>query len=492
MRGLVKNEQKQVQNKRTIDKFYSLWFKWRALSCSAQIRVLSPTSSQPLPLQPVVRPGAVYRIAVTGAIAGLLFGFDTAVINGALLSLRAHFALSEVQVEFAASSLLYGCLFGAMLAGVFSDRFGRRAALRLSGLVFLLSAILAAIPASFSEFMAARFLGGLGIGLASTIAPLYLAEVAPRDKRGSIVTLNQVAIVVGILLAYCTNWGLAATGAGAWRWMFGSAAVPAIGFILCLRLVPESPRWLVLKHRLEEASQALRIIGGDAHNSERIQEICAAISEEKQGPAWIRRSRRPLVLAVIIAALQQITGINTVLYYGSLLFATHGNGGSDERVFAANALVGVTNLVFTLVALLIIDRIGRRTLLTGSVAVMFASLLLLVFALHRDKPYFPLVVGSTMLYVAAFATGLGPAAWVYMSEIFPTATRGRAMSIATTVLWMSCIVVSNSFLTLVRSLGAAGTFGVYAGICATGLVFFSRLPETRGRSLEEIEKSWQS
>jgi sugar porter (SP) family MFS transporter len=443
-----------------------------------------------LPPQPVVRSGSIYRIAVTGAIAGLLFGFDTAVINGALLSLRTHFALSELQLEFAASSLLYGCLFGAMLAGVLSDRSGRRAILRLSGLIFLLSAIFAAIPATFTEFMMARFLGGLGIGLASTIAPLYLAEVAPRDKRGSIVTLNQIAIVTGILLAYSTNWALAATGEVAWRWMFGSAAIPALAFILCLRFVPESPRWLIQKHRLEEADIALRTIGGEAHRSEQFEEIRVAIAQENLDPSWLRRLRRPLILAVVIAALQQMTGINTVLYYGSLLFVTHGNGGSDQHAFAANMLVGLTNLIFTLVALLIMDRIGRRTLLTGSAAVMLAALLLLVFAFHRTQPFFPLVVGSTMLYVAAFATGLGPGAWVYMAEIFPTNIRGRAMSIATTVLWMSCIAVSNSFLTLVRSLGAAGTFGVYAGICAIAVIFFSRLPETRGRSLEEIEQSW--
>jgi sugar porter (SP) family MFS transporter len=445
-----------------------------------------------LPAQPSFRSGSIYSIAITGAIAGLLFGFDTAVINGALLTLRIHFALSELQVEFAASSLLYGCLFGAMLAGVLSDRFGRRSILRLSGSIFLLSAIFAAIPATFSEFMAARLLGGLGIGLASTIAPLHLAEVAPPHKRGSIVTLNQVAIVTGILMAYCTNWSLAVAGESAWRWMFGSAAGPALAFIVCLRLVPESPRWLIQQHRLHEANQSLRVIGGEAYRAEQIEAIRFAIAQENPDPGWVGRLRRPLILAVVIAALQQVTGINAVLYYGSLLFVTHGNGGSDRHAFAANVLVGVTNLLFTLIALLIMDRIGRRTLLTGSVAVMLASLLLLVVAFHRTKPFFPLVVGSTMLYVGAFATGLGPAAWVYMSEIFPTNIRGRAMSIATTVLWLSCIAVSNSFLTLVRSVGAAGTFGVYAGICAIGVIFFSRLPETRGRSLEEIEQSWSS
>jgi len=433
----------------------------------------------------------MYRIALTGAISGLLFGFDTAVINGALLSLRSHFALTEFQVEVAASSLLYGCLFGAMGAGTLSDRYGRRSILRLSGLLFLMSAIFAAVPHTIAEFLVARFVGGLGIGLASTIAPLYLAEVSPREKRGSIVTLNQTAIVSGILVAYCTNWALSFTGEVAWRWMFGSAALPAVAFIVCLRFVPESPRWLLQQHRGPEADAALYTIGGDAHRAETLAEISEAIAQEVPAPGWLRRMRRPLVLAIVVAALQQMTGINTVLYYGSMLFVAHGNSGTDERAFAANVLIGVTNLVFTLVALAVMDRIDRRFLLGGSAAVMLVALLLLVFEFQRAQASFILIVLSTMLYVAAFATGLGPGAWVYIAEIFPTNIRGRAMSIGTTVLWGSCILVSNSFLTLLRALSAAGAFAVYAGICAVAVVFFFRLPETRGRSLEEIERSWE-
>lgn len=440
---------------------------------------------------PSVRVGSVYRIAITGATAGLLFGFDTAVINGALLSLRAYFGLSGVQVEFAASSLLYGCLLGAMIAGALSDRFGRRAVLRLSGATFLLSAIFTAISATFFQFMLMRFLGGLGIGFASTVAPLYLAEISPRERRGSIITLNQIAIVSGILLAYCTNWALAKNGVTAWRWMFGSAAIPSLGFILCLRLVPESPRWLIQRHRFPDAESALCQIG-EANPAQHLEEIRLAIAEERPEPGWIFRMRRPLLLAIGIAALQQLTGINTVLYYGSLLFASQGNSGSDQRAFGANVLLGMTNLLFTFAALAIMDRIGRRHLLAGSVGVMGLALLLLVFAFHHAHPVFPLVVCSTMLYVAAFATGLGPAAWVYMAEIFPTNIRGRAMSIATSVLWLSCILISNSFLTLLRVLGASRTFGVYAGMCAVAFFFFLRLPETRGMSLEKIERSWNS
>lgn len=444
-----------------------------------------------MPSEHVSRRGSIYRIALTGALSGLLFGFDTAVINGALLSLRSHFQLSELNLEVAASSLLYGCLFGAMAAGTLSDRYGRRSMLRLSGLLFLISAIFAAIPITFTEFLFARFAGGFGIGIASTIAPLYLAEVSPRDKRGNIVTLNQTAIVSGILLAYCTNWALSFTGAEAWRWMFGSAAVPTLAFIVCLRFVPESPRWLIQKHRIAEAVSALESIGGESHRREALIEIGAS-AQEVPARGWIRRLRRPLLLAVVIAALQQMTGINTVLYYGSLLFVAHGNSGSDRSALAANALIGVTNLVFTLVALCIMDRVGRRKLLTGSAAVMLVALLLLAFAFHRTHPWFPVVVASTMLYVAAFATGLGPAAWVYIAEIFPTNIRGRAMSVATSVLWASCILVSNSFLTLVKALGPAATFGIFAAICGVAVAFFSRLPETRGRSLEEIELYWRT
>lgn len=435
--------------------------------------------------------GSVYRIAIIAATAGLLFGFDTAVINGALLSLRGYFSLSDLQVEFAASSLLYGCLLGAMLSGVISDLAGRRPVLRVSGVLFFLSAVLAAICTTFPEFMMARLLGGVGIGLASTIAPLYLAEVSPRHERGRIITLNQIAIVSGILVAYISNWAFSFTGASAWRWMFGAASLPAAAFLFGLRFVPESPRWLIGQNRLPEAHGALITIRGAGENPADFAELQEAIHEEDPGPGWLRRLRRPLLLAVVIAMLQQMSGINAVLYYGSLLFVAHGNSGSNQRAVAANVLIGITNLVFTLVALAIMDKVGRRPLLSGSAVVMFAALLLLVFAFHHAKPSFNLVVGSTLIYVAAFATGLGPGAWVYMAEIFPTSLRGRAMSIATAALWVSCILVSNTFLSLVRALGPSGTFAIFAGVSALAAFFFLWLPETLGKSLEEIDDFWK-
>ena len=246
----------------------------------------------------------------------------------------------------------------------------------------------------------------------------------------------------------------------------------------------------MLKKRPWEAEAALAALSGLDTRENRPDDLRETLIEEQPEPGWVWRLRRPLLLAVAIAALQQLTGINTVLYYGSLLFVTQGNSGSDSRAFAANVLLGFTNLVFTLLALLIMDRLGRRTLLTGSAAVMLAALLLLTFTFRANHPSFSLLVASTMLFVASFAVGLGPGAWVYIAEIFPTNVRGRAMSVATAALWLSCILVSNSFLSLLHALGPSLTFGCYAGVCAVAVAFFTRLPETRGKSLETIEQSW--
>ncbi len=272
--------------------------------------------------------------------------------------------------------------------------------------------------------------------------------------------------------------------------MFCSAAIPAAALIVGLRFVPESPRWLIEKGRAAEADAALRCFG-EKHRAEQLAEIQETIVREREPTGWLRRFRRPIILAIGIAALQQMSGINTVLYYGSILFVTHGNSGSEGRAFAANVLLGITNLVFTVVALFILDRVGRRYLLACSAGVMLAALLLLVFLFSQRHTSFPLLVGGTMLYIAAFATGLGPGVWVYLAEIFPTSVRGRAMSIATTALWATCILVSNSFLTLLKRLGPAMTFGLYAVVCLVAVILFLSLPETRGRSLEEIEQFWK-
>ncbi len=270
--------------------------------------------------------------------------------------------------------------------------------------------------------------------------------------------------------------------------MFASAALPAFLFIVGLIGIPESPRWLIERGRTSQARSILRAIGGEAYAEASVAEIAVAVQQEVTGARILfRQLRKPLVLAVTLAVLQQITGINTVLYYGAILFQEHSGAGSNSAAIGANVLIGVANLVFTLAALVIIDRIGRRQLLLGSALGMTIALAALATAFHRAVPSFPIVLGSTIFYVAAFAIGLGPGTWVYVAELFPTAVRGRAMSIATASLWAGCILVTNSFLTIVRALGPSGAFLLYAASSALTCGFVLALPETRGKSLVRME-----
>ena len=434
---------------------------------------------------------SIYLIVAVAGAAGLLFGYDTAVINGALVFLRAAFQLSEGQTEFAASSLLWGCLAGALLAGPLGDRYGRKKLLLLSGILFFLSALGAALPRTFGFFLMARGAGGLGIGMASTLAPVYLAELSPSEQRGRVVTVNQLAIVSGILVAYLASWAFSFLGESSWRWMFGSAALPAAIFSLAVHTIPESPRWLFEKGREPEARTILRDLHGAAVAEKEIREISKSAGAEKLG--WsdlLRRIRKPMILAICLAVLQQISGINTVLYYGALLFKEHA-GVSSQSAVGANVLIGAVNFIFTLVAMAIVDRVRRHTLLATSAGVMALSLIVLCLGFRMVPAPFALVIGSILVYVAAFATGVGPGVWVYISELFPTSLRGRAMSVATAALWGACILVTNTFLTAVRLLTPSGAFLFYAAMCAVLCGFVFLLPETRGRSLEEIASLWE-
>ncbi len=264
----------------------------------------------------------VYLVSIVAATSGLLFGFDIAVINGAIIFLREQFRLSEGQTEFAASALLVGCVFGASLAGMLSDRFGRRKVLIFSAVMFAASSIGAAIPRDLNEFVVARFAGGLAIGVASVLAPLYIAEVSPARIRGRLVSLNQMTIVSGILLAYLINWSLSFLGPTSWRWMFAVAALPSFAFFLALFFVPESPRWLVEKGSEDEARSVLTKVGGRAEADLAMREIKEVIAEESGTlrELFEPRFRKPLIIAIALAILQQVTGINTVLFYGSIIF----------------------------------------------------------------------------------------------------------------------------------------------------------------------------
>lgn len=440
------------------------------------------------------RRGYAVFLSAVAACAGLLFGYDIAVINGAILLLQRSFALSTVETEFAASSLLIGCVAGAACGGWLSDRWGRKRILLVCALLFAVSSIAAALPRSITEFAVARMLGGLAIGVSSLLAPLYIAEVSPPSQRGRLVALQQLTIVTGILLAYFVNWMLSFHGADAWRGMFAAAAIPSVIFFAALFAVPESPRWLVQRGRATEALTVLsQVNGGDAARVE-LTEIERSIQEESGTLAelWQPGLRRAFLLALGLAVLQQWTGINTVLFYGSVLLKDYTGGTSDTSAIGSNVLIGVVNFVATLVAMAGIDRLGRRTLLIGSSVGLGAGVLGMAWVFRAAAPPAAAVVPLMLGCVAAFALGLGPGVWVYLSEMFPNRIRGRAMGLATTALWLACTVLTLTFLSIANRFGAAGAFLLYAGLCGvTALLVFGYAPETRGRSLEEIEKLWK-
>ena len=434
-------------------------------------------------------PRYLYLAAAVAAIGGLLFGFDTAVINGAIVFLRRQFALTDSQTEIGASSLLLGCVFGAGLAAFTTDRFGRKKLLLLAAALFAASSIATALPRDLTEFVIARLVGGVAIGVASTLSPLYIAEISPARSRGLLVSVNQLAIVTGILLSYGVNYGLAGTGSANWRWMFASAAVPSAFFLLALLFVSESPRWLVQNGRETEAEEVLsRIEGRDSARVE-IEAIRAAVVEES-GSVLDPAFRKPVVIAVLIALFSQFTGINTIIYYGSLVFLEHVPNQTASSALWANVMIGAINFGATLVGMNLIDRVGRKPLMMGAFAGMAISLMG-VSATIRAQASAWLVVCLVLTYVACFAIGIGTGTWVLMSEICPTRIRGRAMSIATVFLWCGTLLVTLTFLSLVRVLTAPGAFLLYAIVCIAALLFVRLIvPETKGRSLEEIESWW--
>jgi sugar porter (SP) family MFS transporter len=435
----------------------------------------------------------IYRIAATAATSGFLFGFDTAVINGALLSLREEFRLSEFQTEIAVGSLLVGCIVGAAVAGVLTDRFGRKRVLLAASMLFGLSSIGTALPDTLSQFIAARLIAGVAIGVASVLAPMYVAEASPPNTRGRLVSLNQVAITAGILCAFVTSWMLSGAGRSSWRLMFAVAALPSAIFFLSLLFVPESPRWLIQAGRTEMAVRVLRKISGSRAEAD-AQEIRLSLLEESGTVREILAPhlRRPLLIAVTLAVLSQITGINTVIYYGALLFREHGGENNASSAIGANVIVGIVSLLSAILATVVIDRVGRKALLLIGSAGMAVSLGLLGAALRTSPPPSGLIMVLVPLYVGFFGISLGPVTWVYIAELFPTAIRGRAMSAATLALWAACLAVALSFLDLMKLLSPAGAFWLYATLSAVTFLFVWRwLPETKGRSLEQIQRMWR-
>ncbi len=433
----------------------------------------------------------LYLPAAVAAIGGLLFGFDTAVINGAIVFLKGQFGLTDSQTEIAASSLLLGCVVGASLAAFTSDRFGRKRVLLAAAALFTISSLGSALPRDLVQFVIARVIGGLAIGIASTLSPLYIAEISPARSRGLMVSLNQLAIVIGILLSYSVNYLLTGEGPANWRWMFASAAVPSLCFLIALLFISESPRWLVQKGRESEAERFLSQMVGSGAASEEIKAIRLAIAEES-GDLLDPTFRRPLVVAILIALFSQFTGINTIIYYGSLVFLEHVPHQTTTTALWANVIIGAINFIATILGMSLIDRAGRKPLLMSAFGGMALSLIAVSVAIHFQAPAV-IVLIFVLTYVACFAVGVGTGTWVVMSEICPTRIRGRAMSVATIFLWCGTLLVTLTFLSLVKALTAPGTFLLYATVSVAAFVFVWRLvPETKGRTLEEIDSWWRA
>jgi len=449
-------------------------------------------------MNPIANPGlpqgptrSVYLPAMVAAIGGLLFGFDTAVINGAIVFIKQQFGLSDSQTEIAASSLLLGCVVGASVAAFTSDRFGRKRVLLGAAALFTLSSIGAALPRNLVEFSVARLVGGVAIGIASTLSPLYIAEISPAQKRGFLVSLNQLAIVTGILLSYSVNYLLTGAGPANWRWMFASAAAPSIAFLLTLLFIPESPRWLMQKGRDQEAERFLVQIAGPQAACEEMKAIRAAMAEES-GDLLDPIFRKALIVAILIALFSQFTGINTIIYYGSIVFLEHVPHQTASTALWANVIIGAINFIATIVGMLLIDRSGRKPLLMSAFGGMALSLIAVAAAIHFQVSGI-IVLIFVLTYVACFAVGVGTGTWVLMAEICPTRVRGRAMSVATVCLWCGTLLVTLTFLSLVKVFTAAGVFLLYAVVSIAAFFFVWRgVPETKGRTLEEIEKFWLS
>jgi SP family arabinose:H+ symporter-like MFS transporter len=433
----------------------------------------------------------VVAVTIVAAIGGLIFGFDTAIVAGATRYMKEQFSLNSLQEGWAVSVVLIGCMFGAGLAGPVSDRIGRRRFMLISAVLFLVSAVGCAVPRTITEFVLFRFVGGLGIGSAAVLSPLYIAEISPARIRGALVSVNQMAIVTGILLAYFINWVFAASGPSNWRYMYATGAIPSVVFFLLLLRVPESPRWLVKKGREEEAARVLTRVDTPEAAARGLRDIkeTLALEEGSFGELFKPGFRRPILIAIVLAVFQQITGINAILYYAPRIFESAGF--ARMSAIGQSTIIGFANMLFTVVAIVLADRVGRRPLLLVATGGMGVSLVLLGAAFRYQFLPPSALLFIILLYIAFFASAMGPLVWVVMAEIFPIRMRGAAMGLATLILWFADFVVTLTFPVISDKLNASAAFWIYAAMCVLDLVFMIfYLPETKGKSLEEIERYW--
>jgi sugar porter (SP) family MFS transporter len=435
----------------------------------------------------------VVLLATITAISGLLFGYNTAVINGVLLFLRRQFAPSDLASEIAASAILVGALLGAAVASMIGDRYGRKKSLMFSAVLFTLTPLAAAAANSVAMFSLARLFSGLAIGLASVLTPVYIAEISPSKNRGALVSLNQLGIVIGILIAYIVGWWLSGLGENSWRWMLAIAAIPSLIFFIGLFAIPESPRWLISRGRSDEAMRTLVRLLGEREASDELNAVNNASANERGSwrEVFSRDMRKRLGVGMTLALFSQVTGVNAVLYYGSVIISEHFPAQSAAMALASNIIIGTVNLISTIVAMIFVDRWGRRVILMTASGGMTIALSVLVVGLNIQGAPAYLMLTSILFYVSFFAFGMGPGPWLIISEIFPTKVRSRAASIATSTLWSGALIVTFTFLSLVNFLKLWGTFSVFGVLSlACFLYVWKAVPETKGRTLEQIQESW--
>jgi MFS transporter, SP family, galactose:H+ symporter len=432
----------------------------------------------------------VLLVASVAALGGLLFGYDTGVISGAILFITKDFALPSKVQAFTISVVLLGCIGGSAVAGGVADRIGRRWTLFAAGVIFLAGAIVSAATPNEGILLAGRFVVGIGIGFSSVVAPLYISEVAPANVRGALVSLYQFAITVGILAAYVVDYALAP--GGAWRWMLGFAVIPSLILMAGMAGMPESPRYLFKMGKSIYARRALVLIHRDAvEESAEELSILESLRVKSEGFEALRRPeiRLALFIGIALAVLQQITGINTVIYYGPQIFEMAGIGSATTSILA-QSLVGAVNCGMTLVAIFFVDRVGRKPLLYAGLAGMFLALALLAYAFsqpHLSGSLAAIALVSMMVYVGCFAFSLGPIVWLLISEIFPLRARALGMSISTLANWVGNFLVSQFFLTMIERLGRPATFSIYAALCIVTMLFVrAMVPETKRELLERI------
>ncbi|AQX86981.1 sugar porter family MFS transporter [Elizabethkingia bruuniana] len=448
-------------------------------------------------MQSAINSGIIYKATLVASVGGLLFGYDTAVISGAIGFMRSFYNLSDIMTGWVASCALLGCIAGAMYSGKLSDCAGRKKILMLSAVLFTISSIGTAIAPNLWVFVLFRIIGGMGIGIASMLSPMYISEMAPASVRGRLISVFQLGIVTGILVIYFVNayiagihneaWNIS-TG---WRWMFGSGVIPSIIFILLLLTVPESPRWLASQKKQSEALAILSQINGNTAAQKELNSINESLKDEApfslatlKGP----KLKKALITGIFLAVFSQFTGINAIMYYAPEIFKSTGTG--TDSAFIQTILVGVINVAFTLVAIKYVDSWGRKKLLLSGISGMTICLFIVGLAFYTQQQGY-LVLIAILGYIAFFAMSLGPLTFVVIAEIFPTRSRATAMSIATFFLWLAVFLVSQTFPILIGSIGSAYTFWLYTLISVLTFLFIRKsIPETKGKTLEEIEASW--